>query len=156
MSFKRLNSEYQSMIKDPNYFFSCVPTQDNILIWNFSMIGPPDSLYEYGVFNGRIEFSQMYPHKPPSIIFNNIIHPNIYIDGKVCISILHEGVDESGYETASDRWNPSHNINTIMMSILSLLLCPNFDSPANIDAKNLWQNNKKEYKKIIYDMIKKQ
>ena len=98
----------------------------------------------------------MYPHKPPSIIFNNIIHPNIYIDGKVCISILHEGVDESGYETASDRWNPSHNINTIMMSILSLLSCPNFDSPANIDAKKLWQNNKNEYKKIIYDMIKKQ
>ena len=31
------------------------------------------------------------------------LHSNIYNDGKVCISILHEGQDEFGYEDIS--WN---------------------------------------------------
>jgi len=156
MAVKRLHSELKTINKEPNYFYSCYPKEDNILLWDFCIIGPPDSLYEYGTFHGRIEFANTYPNKPPVVVFNNILHPNIYTDGKVCISILHEGTDISGYETDNDRWNPSHSVNTIMLSILSLLSDPNFDSPANIDAKNLWKDNICEYKKIIYNMIKKQ
>ena len=38
---------------------------------------------------------------------------------------------------------------------MSMLSDPNFNSPANIDAKKLWQDNIMEYKKLIYNMIKK-
>ena len=155
MAIKRLLRELQNINNEPNYFYSCNPREDNILLWDFCIIGPPDSLYEYGTFYGRIEFTNTYPNKPPIVIFNNIFHPNIYIDGKVCISILHEGTDLSGYEKDYERWNPSHSINSIMLSIMSMLSAPNFDSPANIDAKKLWQDNIMEYKKIIYKMIKK-
>ena len=67
----------------------------------------------------------------------------------MCISILHEGVDEFGYECLSERWNPSQSVNSILMSILSMLSAPNFESPANVDASKLWRDNYTEYKKII-------
>ena len=38
-------------------------------------------------------------------------HPNVYDDGRVCISILHSaGDDPMGYETAAERWSPVHTV----------------------------------------------
>jgi ubiquitin-conjugating enzyme E2 G1 len=46
---------------------------------------------------------------------SEIWHPNIDLDGKVCISILHPpGEDQYGYEDASERWSPIHTVETIM------------------------------------------
>lgn len=62
-------------------------------------------------------------------------HPNISAAGDVCISILHEpGEDRWGYERAEERWLPVHTVETIIMSVISMLAEPNPDSPANVDA----------------------
>ena len=153
IAMKRLYSELKQISEDPNYFYSITPGEDNILTCGFSMIGPPDTLYEGGIFSGSIFFTNTYPHQPPTVKFNNILHPNIYDNGTVCISILHQGTDVYGYEQDYERWSPSQNINTIMLSILSLLSAPNFESPANVDASTLWQNNPSNYKQIIYKMV---
>ena len=59
----------------------------------------------------------------------------VYPDGRVCISILHPaGDDPNGYELASERWSPVHTVETILLSIISMLSSPNDESPANIDA----------------------
>ena len=56
-------------------------------------------------------------------------------DGTVCISILHEpGDDKYGYEPASERWLPIHTVETIIVSVISMLTEPNDESPANVDA----------------------
>jgi hypothetical protein len=53
----------------------------------------------------------------------------------VCISILHEpGDDKFGYEKASERWLPVHTVETILISVISMLADPNDESPANVDA----------------------
>ena len=85
--------------------------------------------------------------------YNNLFHPNIYTNGNVCISILHEGIDEFGYESVSERWNPSQSVNSILISILSMLSAPNFESPANVDASKMWRDNFEDYKKIVYKMV---
>jgi ubiquitin-protein ligase len=55
--------------------------------------------------------------------------------GDVCISILHEpGDDKWGYEKASERWLPVHTVETILISVISMLADPNDESPANVDA----------------------
>jgi ubiquitin-protein ligase len=153
MAFKRLASELKQINKDPNYFYSVNPRENNFLIWDFMLIGPSDCYYEGGIFDGRIEFPQDYPIKPPKVIFNNILHPNIHTNGDVCISILHQGTDQFGYEKDYERWNPSHGIDSIMMSILSMISEPNFESPANIDCSKLWKDEPNKYKQLIYNLV---
>ncbi len=56
-------------------------------------------------------------------------------NGSVCISILHDpGDDRYGYEKASERWLPVHTVETILISVISMLADPNDESPANVDA----------------------
>jgi ubiquitin-conjugating enzyme E2 G1 len=154
MAVRRLMSELKEINKDPNYFFSVLPNEDNFMEWSFIMIGPPDTFYEGGIFEGILNFPKEYPNHPPKLKFiTNIYHPNIYQNGNVCISILHEGVDEYEYESVNERWNPSQSVNTILLSILSILGCPNFDSPANIDASLEWKKSKDTYKKKIFKLV---
>jgi ubiquitin-conjugating enzyme E2 G1 len=149
---KRLMVELREIKKEPNHLYSIEPSED-FLTWNFIIIGPSETLYEYGIFSGYIKFTNEYPSKPPKVYFNNIIHPNIYTTGEVCISILHEGTDTFGYEKDIERWLPSHGINTIMISIISMLSAPNFESPANVDASKLWKEHPQKYKHEIYKMV---
>jgi ubiquitin-conjugating enzyme E2 G1 len=149
---KRLMIELKEIKKETNHLFSISPT-DDFLTWEFIVIGPPDTLYEGGLFSGKMEFTKEYPNKAPVVYFNNIIHPNIYSDGKVCISILHEGTDTFGYEKDIERWLPTHGISTVMISIISMLSAPNFESPANIDASKLWKDHPEKYKREIYKMV---
>lgn len=65
----------------------------------------------------------------------NTCNDQVYTDGTVCISILHEpGEDKYGYEDPSERWLPVHTVETILLSVISMLSSPNSDSPANIEA----------------------
>ena len=156
MAIKRLQTEYRQYLNDPNMYYSIKPNEKNFLKWDILLFGPPDTIFEGGIFNCILEFPKEYPNKPPEFKFtSNLFHPNIYKDGKVCMSILHVGVDEFGYEQINERWNPSHSVNTILMSLISILAEPNFESPANIDASKLWKDNFNEYKKIIYKLVAK-
>ncbi|KAJ6317640.1 hypothetical protein OIU76_013227 [Salix suchowensis] len=67
---------------------------------------------EGGFFNAIMSFPKNYPNSPPTIRFTSEMwHPNVYPDGKVCISILHPpGDDPNGYELATERWTPVHTI----------------------------------------------
>ena len=85
-------------------------------------------------------------------------HPNIYPDGRVCISILHApGDDQYGYEDAGERWLPVHSIESILMSVISLLSSdkPNTDSPANVDAAKEVRENLAAYKKKVRRLVRK-
>ena len=44
------------------------------------------------------------------------------------------GNDKYGYEDASERWLPIHTVETIVISVISMLSDPNDESPANIEA----------------------
>lgn len=95
-------------------------------------------------------FPQSYPINPPKLKFiTPIFHPNVYENGEVCISILHEGEDQYGYEAASERWSPVQTPETILLSVISMLSSPNDESPANIEAGKLWREDKKEFKKKV-------
>ncbi|KAH0627782.1 hypothetical protein JD844_008118 [Phrynosoma platyrhinos] len=93
------------------------------------------------LFQAHIKFPMDYPYSPPTFRFlTKMWHPNIYENGDVCISILHPPVDDpqSG-ELPSERWNPTQNVRTILLSVISLLNEPNTFSPANVDASVMKQ-----------------
>lgn len=93
-------------------------------------------------------FKSDYPMKPPTFKFlRPIYHPNIYPDGRVCISILHEaGDDEMSGESADERWSPLQTPDSILRSILVLLDSPEISSPANVDASVLFRTDREKYR----------
>jgi len=134
---------------------------DSIFEWEVAIFGPPGTLYEGGYFKALMKFPQDYPYSPPSVRFvTKMWHPNVYDNGDVCISILHPPIDDpqSG-ELPSERWNPTQNVRTILLSIISLLNEPNTSSPANVDASVMyrkWKEGKgkeKEYENIIRKQV---
>ena len=87
---------------------------------------------------------------------SEVWHPNVYSDGRVCISILHSpGEDPTGYEQASERWSPVQTVETIMLSIISMLSSPNDESPANIDAAKQFRDDYPGFRKKVAQCVRK-
>ncbi|KAL5082491.1 hypothetical protein RYX36_010912 [Vicia faba] len=112
---------------------------------------------EGGFFNAIMSFPPNYPNSPPSVKFTSEIwHPNVYPDGRVCISILHPpGDDPNGYELASERWTPVHTVESIVLSIISMLSGPNDESPANVEAAKEWRDRRDDFKKKVSRCVRK-
>ena len=148
-SLKILQNELTDLIRDPPEGFLVRPDQTDFFTWHVGIFGPPETLFSGGYFQAQLKFPLDYPYRPPSLKFlTNIWHPNVYPDGRICISILHEpGDDERSGEDASERWSVAQNVRSILMSIISMLNEPNISSPANLDASL-------EYRKYREDPIK--
>ncbi|XP_030624538.1 ubiquitin-conjugating enzyme E2G 1b isoform X2 [Chanos chanos] len=134
-----LRKQLAELNKNPVEGFSAgLIDDDDIYQWEVVVIGPQDTLYEGGFFKAHLNFPHDYPLRPPKMRFiTEIWHPNVAKNGDVCISILHEpGEDKYGYEKPEERWLPIHTVETIMISVISMLADPNGDSPANVDAAN--------------------
>ncbi|KAF8395103.1 hypothetical protein HHK36_019044 [Tetracentron sinense] len=104
---------FADLCKNPVDGFSAgLVDESNLFEWSVTIIGPPDTLYDGGFFNAIMSFPSNFPNSPPSVKFTSEMwHPNVYPDGRVCISILHPpGDDPSGYELASERWTPVHTV----------------------------------------------
>ncbi|TPP64358.1 W-linked ubiquitin conjugating enzyme E2 R2 [Fasciola gigantica] len=155
---KALQKELSDLNSSPVEGFRVnVSSEENLFVWDVAIFGPPGTLYEGGYFKARLFFPNDYPYSPPSLQFvTKMFHPNIYETGEVCISILHSpGDDLQSGELASERWNPTQNVRTILISVISLLNEPNIYSAAHVEAsvmyrrwkESLWKDN--EYEKIV-------
>ena len=58
-------------------------------------------------------------------------------------------------ETADERWRPILGVESIIISVISMLSDPNDDSPANIDAAVMWRNDKVQFKKKVRDIVRR-
>ncbi|XP_074576908.1 ubiquitin-conjugating enzyme E2 7-like isoform X1 [Curcuma longa] len=159
-----LQKQLRDLMKNPVDGFSAGLVDDsNVFEWNVTIIGPPDTIYDGGFFNAIMSFPPNYPNSPPSVRFTSEMwHPNalnvftVYPDGRVCISILHPpGEDPNGYELPSERWMPIHTVESIVLSIISMLSSPNDESPANVEAAKEWRENRDAFKKKIGRVVRR-
>ena len=147
-----LMKQFKELQKDPSPMFSAGLVEDNdIFKWRVTIIGPTGTPYEGGVFPAILEFPPTYPNNPPTMKFIcPMFHPNINSTGEVCISILHPpGKDQYDYEDSSERWLPIHTVESILVSVVSMLSDPNPESPMNVEAAKLLRNDPKEYNRRV-------
>ena len=52
-------------------------------------------------------------------------------------------------ETAAERWSPVQRVETVLISILSLLDDAEVSSPANVDAGVMLRNKRSEYMEMV-------
>merc|ERR1711862_7226 len=127
------------------FFFFFLADDSNLHDWGLLLMGPDGTYYEGGFFKARLVFPADFPNMPPTMTFiSEMYHPNVYEDGRVCISILHPpGEDElNSQESADERWRPILGVEQILVSVISMLSDPNDESPANLDAAVLWRNDR--------------
>uniref|UniRef100_A0A3Q3BAY5 E2 ubiquitin-conjugating enzyme n=1 Tax=Kryptolebias marmoratus TaxID=37003 RepID=A0A3Q3BAY5_KRYMA len=152
---RRLMRDFKRLQEDPPTGVSGAPSENNIMLWNAVIFGllcpsfcfspcnfgvPPHT--SAGTFKLLIEFSEEYPNKPPTVRFvSRMFHPNVYADGSICLDILQ------------NRWSPTYDVSSILTSIQSLLDEPNPNSPANSQAAQLYQENKREYEKRVSAIV---
>ncbi|CAH1790115.1 unnamed protein product [Owenia fusiformis] len=108
--------------------------EDRIDMLRALVTGPSGTPYSGGCFCFDIYLPNNYPNIPPLVKFittgNGTVrfNPNLYSDGKVCLSLL--GTWHGG--NASEKWNPqTSSIYQVLMSIQSLILIsdPMYNEP---------------------------
>ena len=74
----------------------------------------------------------------------------------MCISILHEAKhDETNQqEKMSEKWRPILGVEAVLVSVLSMLSDPNFESPANIDASVELKSDPKKFKQRVRKLVR--
>ncbi|SMN20343.1 similar to Saccharomyces cerevisiae YDR054C CDC34 Ubiquitin-conjugating enzyme (E2) and catalytic subunit of SCF ubiquitin-protein ligase complex [Maudiozyma saulgeensis] len=123
----------------------------NIFVWNIGvMVLNEDSIYHGGYFKAQMRFPEDFPFSPPQFRFTPAIyHPNVYRDGRLCISILHQSGDPMADEIDAETWSPVQTVESVLISIVSLLEDPNVSSPANVDAAVDYRKNPDQYKQRV-------
>ncbi|KAG8162414.1 hypothetical protein KVR01_008179 [Diaporthe batatas] len=123
--------------------------QDHDLLQFDAYVIAPDTIYRYRLVKLHFDIPNTYPTDPPKVTFiqysGGRIHPNLYVDGKVCLSILNTW---DGQE-----WVPEMTCHAVLITIRSLLDDEPFkhepDENNNTGVNNPEFNNYVEYRTWI-------
>tara|TARA_Y100001970_G_scaffold226757_1_gene280463 strand:+ start:1204 stop:1965 length:762 start_codon:yes stop_codon:yes gene_type:complete len=150
----RIAKDVKYIINNPiqNIFYK--HDNDNLTIGYALIIGNLNTPYSLGNYLFQFTFPDNYPYEPPKLKFltndgSMRFHPNLYINGKVCLSIINTWNGEG--------WTSCNNINSILLILSSILDNNSLTYEPGIDIQNI--NVKKynflvSYKNIEYTIIK--
>ena len=103
-----------------------VRTDENRMdIMKVLITGPDGTPYSNGCFIFDVYFPNEYPTSPPSINLETTgnhtvrFNPNLYNDGKVCLSILN-----TWHGRPEEKWNATSTFLQVLVSIQSLIFVP--------------------------------
>ena len=111
MAIKRIQSELAGLKKEPSDFFRAQPLNDDLLDWHFVLLGAENSVFENGLFHGRIMLDQDYPMKPPRVIFLTE-SGRFEVGVPVCLTITSHH---------AECWQPSWDIRTALTAIRAFM-----------------------------------
>ena len=90
-----LGSTMRTQFPDPNDILNFILT-----------IEPDEGMYKGGRFSFSFAINQNFPHDPPKVkCREKIYHPNIDLEGNVCLNILRED------------WKPVLNLNAVIVGL---------------------------------------
>lgn len=93
---------------------------DNFMQGHAMILGPKDTPYENGLFFFHFRFPENYPFSPPTVKFHNHtrsqrvrINPNLYENGKVCLSLLNTW--------SGEPWSACQTIRSVLLTLVTVL-----------------------------------
>ncbi|KAH9826683.1 putative ubiquitin-conjugating enzyme family protein [Teratosphaeria destructans] len=120
------------------------------------IIGPPETPYEFGMFEFDIKFGKEYPIKSPNVraVTTNSsrtrFNPNIYNEGKVCLSILGTWRGNPGEE-----WSSAQGLESVLLSIQSLMSQNPYENEPGHEHFRIHEAQPKAYvAKITHETIR--
>ena len=143
---RRLNADMKEYRAAPIEGTAIYQLEDPLTRLYVAIAGAKDSAYEDGIYFFQFDFPDTYPNDPPKGKFLNWqnskirMHPNLYVDGKLCLSLLGTWSGPS--------WTSAMSISTIILSIQSIMdenpLCnePGYD-------KNTGSDQHQKYHRIV-------
>ncbi|CAG0917518.1 unnamed protein product [Notodromas monacha] len=117
--FIRMKNDIRELAKDESSNIFVMPKGDFLASMEAVILGPDGTPYEGGFFMFLIGCMPDYPISPPRVRFlttadgNVRFNPNLYKDGKVCVSTL--GTWEG------PPWTPAITLSTLLVTIQSLM-----------------------------------
>lgn len=78
----------------------------------------------------------------PLAVGAQVYHPNIDMEGHVCLNILRED------------WKPVLTINSVIYGLTFLMLEPNADDPLNKEAAQQLESNRKQFEATVRRSLK--
>jgi len=144
---KDVRSIYKDNLHDQGIYYH--HDEENMAKGYALIFGPENTPYHNGNYLFTLDFPTSYPYDPPTLTFenryNNIrFHPNLYRNGKVCISILNTW--------SGEKWSACQSIKSVLLTICTILTeNPLLHEPG---IKNSHEDYNKYNKIISYMNIK--
>ncbi|KAJ3107234.1 NEDD8-conjugating protein ubc12 [Phlyctochytrium planicorne] len=133
----RLQKDLADMVDLPKNMELDFPNPDDVFNF-FVSIKPDEGFYRGGMFKFNFKISTNYPHEPPKVLCTQkIYHPNIDLEGNVCLNILRED------------WKPVLNLNSVLVGLQYLFLEPNADDPLNKVAAEVLRSDRKTFESYV-------
>ncbi|KAH8089790.1 E2 ubiquitin-conjugating enzyme [Filobasidium floriforme] len=118
------------------------PDPANLLHFKI-ILNPDEGFYKGGSFNFTVNISPNYPHEAPKVkCTQKIYHPNLDLEGNVCLNILRED------------WKPVLSLNAVLVGLQYLFLEPNPDDPLNKDAAEDLRRNRDLFAKNVTNSMR--
>lgn len=119
-SQKRLLKDVVELLKNPlsDQGIYYLHDEENILSGYAMIIGPENTPYENGIYMFNFTFPSNYPYSPPTLKYmtndgNTRFNPNLYRNGKVCLSILNTWRGE--------QWTSCQTIRSVLLTLITVL-----------------------------------
>jgi len=155
-TIKRLLTDVKSLYKDPltDHNIHYIHDDKDVLKGYALIIGPEDSVYYGGAYLFEFNFPDNYPFAPPTVLFKTQdgvtrFNPNLYKNGKVCVSILNTWQGE--------EWSSCQSISSVLLTLVSLLNSqPLLNEPGITDKHPDFNNYNKSicYKNIDVAIVR--
>lgn len=121
--------------------------ETDILTGYALILGPENTPYFGGFYFFSFCFPQNYPLQPPVVYFHtngsNIrFNPNLYRDGKVCVSILNTW--------SGEQWSSCQSLSTVLLSLCTLFVSnPIYNEPYYSDLNTKHEPECIKYNEVI-------
>ena len=121
-AIRRIGRDIKDILREPHENIVYIHSKTRVNVGYAMVVGTRDSPYFCVPMFYRIEFPEDYPHAPPKMKFltqsapNGTyvrMHPNYYVNGKCCLSILNSW--------SGEKWTGCQTLRSLLMTVLMTL-----------------------------------